>query len=183
MIQADRFFSKCCLTMLFMSFLLLVENLSSCPIKLKNGFKNTYYDVLDVDSLPTLKYKTISRSIQPFNHSNNNNPKHTKDSLLSVFIEENICCPIPCEGRFIYTLELKISNKGIIEKVTFIEDDNNSEMLRDQIFKVLCLIKYTPAIKGTKTVGVCVRVKLFIDLYNYPSKINKQLFNLLGDTT
>lgn len=168
---------------ILLCFPLSVEGLSTCLIKQNNRYKATFYQFIDVDSLPILTYKNITRSLQPYVQLVNDKPKYIKDSLLSVFIEENIHCSLPCEGRFLYTLELKISKLGLIDKVTFIEDENNSEILREQIEKVLSLIEYKPAIKNSKTVSFVARVKVFIDLYNYPSSMKKRLFNLCGNAS
>lgn len=132
---------------------------------------NNYSGVLIVDKLPTFTYKEITRQIQPYDN------KLIKDSLLSVYLEDNIHRPIDAEGIFYYNIFIFIDKTGVIKDVDFQEDEYKSEELKKNIKLKLVNTKLIPAKKAGKNVPVRILVRICLDLYNSQSEINKHLFN------
>lgn len=130
-----------------------------------------YSSEINVDKLPTFTYKKITRQIQPYDN------KLIKDSLLSVFLEENIQRPIDTEGIFYYNISIFIDNAGVIKDVEFQKDEYQSEQLKKNIKIKLFKTKLIPAQKDGKSVPVRILVRICLDLYNGKSDINKHLFN------
>jgi len=142
-------------------------------------YENTLIDTVDysfVDILPSFEYIGLSRTINPAKQIKNGKLLLLRDSLLSVYLEDNIKCPNFCEGIFQYYIKLKIDEKGNINEVSFTDNNYNSSILEDLITGALKKIHFKPAIKDKKNVSLIITVNVFIDLYNYPSKIRKSLF-------
>lgn len=138
--------------------------------------KKIFYNVCEVDKLPIFKYEGIVRHIQPSKQLIGNSLNSFRDSLLSVYLEDNIKCPNYCEGIFQYTLQLFVNKQGFICEIMFIEDNNDSEILQNQIKQALKRIKLKPALKNKKKVDINIIVNVLVDLYNYPSNFRKKIF-------
>ena len=132
---------------------------------------NNYSSVLIVDKLPTFTYKEITRQIQPYDS------ELIKDSLLSVYLEDNIQRPIDAEGIFYYNIFIFIDKTGAIKEVEFQKDEYKSEELTKNIKLKLFTTKLIPAKKAGKNVPVRILVRICLDLYDSQSEINKHLFD------
>ena len=139
----------------------------------KGTSTKNYSSQINVDRLPIFVYKKITRQIQPYDN------RLIKDSLLSVFLEENIQRSINMEGVFYYNIYLFIDSVGIIKDVYFQEDNYKSEELKNNIKIKLLNTKLIPAKKTGKCVSIKIRVRICLDLYNSQSDMSKKLFNKL----
>jgi thioredoxin-related protein len=130
-----------------------------------------YSSQINVDRLPILVYKKMTRQIQPYDN------RLIKDSLLSVFLEENIRRQISVEGIFYYNINISIDSDGIIKDIEFQEDEYKSDELKKNIKIEIFNTKLIPAQRAGKNVPVRILVRICLDLYNGQSDINKRLFD------
>jgi hypothetical protein len=137
--------------------------------------KDTTVFYVAVDTLPSFKYAKLDRKLQPAKQIINGKLQISRDSLLSVYLEDNVYFPNYCEGIFQYTILLYINETGKVDKVTFNENRYNSEILQKLVTEALKKIQFKPAVKNNKNVSINITVNVLIDLYNYPSKIRQAL--------
>jgi hypothetical protein len=128
-----------------------------------------------IDTLPSFNYVGLHRTIEPAKQMVNGKLQFCRDSLLSVYLEDNIHCSNSCEGIFQYTIQLEIDETGKLNAVIFEADKYNSNTLQNLVKEALQKICFSPAIKDKKNVSVKISVNVLIDLYNYPSEIRKAL--------
>lgn len=162
--------------------ILLIFYILLCSCQKFDNHKINIYDTKDAtvfsvagDTLPSFKYAKLKRKLQPAKQIINGKLQVNRDSLLSVYLEDNINCPNYCEGVFQYTILLFINEKGKIDEVIFEEDKYDSEILQSLITKALKKIQFEPATINSKSIPVNVTVNVLVDLYNYPSKIRQAL--------
>jgi len=147
----------------------------NCKIQMFDSSKDTVVFPI-VDTFPNFEYLGLHRTIQPAKQIINGELRLCRDSLLSVYLEDNVYSNY-CEGVFQYIIQLDISETGKINKVTFGEDNMcKLEILQNLITEALKQIHFKPAIKDNKNVSVKITVKVLIDLYNPTSDIKKSLF-------
>lgn len=142
-----------------------------------NNTKDTTVFLAVVDTFPSFRYANLERKLQPAKQIINGKLQVVRDSLLSVYLEDNVHCPNYCEGIFQYNILLNINETGKIENVAFEENKHNSEILQNLITEALKKIQFEPAVKNNKNVSIVITLNVLIDLYNYPSKIRQALLN------
>lgn len=147
------------------------RKIRTCDTKDTTGF------LVAVDTFPSFRYANLERKLQPAKQIINGKLQVSRDSLLSVYLEDNVHCQNYCEGIFQYTILLNINETGKIENVAFEENKYNSEILQNLITEALKNIQFEPALKNNKNVSIVITVNVLIDLYNYPSKIRQALLN------
>lgn len=160
-------------SILFILYLLLCSCSKFDNRKLKTDDTNVVSD--DIDTFPSFRYSNLERKIQPAKQIINGKLHVGRDSLLSIYLEDNVHCPNYCEGIFQYNILLDINETGKIDSVSFEEDKYNSEILHNLIIQALKKIQFEPAVKNNKNISIVITVNVLIDLYNYPSKIRLAL--------
>lgn len=159
-----------------------IESSSSISQKTSSVKTDDYLSVSDIDVLPVFKYNNLRRPIQPALTYIAGKPHLLRDSLVSVFLEDNLLNQIiESEGIIIYKLKLHIDNQGYIKKVEFMREDYNKDdygisQLPKYIVSDLRKIKLVPAKKKGKDVPISILIGVRIDLYNNPSDFRKKLF-------
>ena len=129
-----------------------------------------------VDTFPSFDYIGLHRTIQPAQQMIDGKLYFCRDTLLSVYLEDNVHCTNYCEGIFQYFIQLDIDETGKINEAIFEENRYNSDILQSLITEALIKIHFKPAIKDNKSVPIKITTNVLIDLYNYPSKMRKNLF-------
>lgn len=123
--------------------LLLIVNCSCCKTynsntKLQGASSVTVSS--DVDSLPSFEYLGIHRELNPAKQMIQGKIVYLRDTLLSLYLEDNIHCENSCEGIFQYTILLDIDEFGGIKNIVFEDDKYNSEelirLIRTELSKI-----------------------------------------------
>lgn len=164
--------------------LFLIANCSCCKTNNSNakiqGASNVAVSS-EIDSLPSFEYLGIHRELIPAKQKIHGETVYSRDTLLSLYLEDNIHCENYCEGIFQYAISLYIDESGVLEEIVFKDDKYNSEELIRLIISELRKIKFYPAKNYSgEYIPLQISVNVLIDLYNNPSLLRKEVSKRYG---